>query len=158
MDEHAHTGSITGSGPRIVVGIDGSKDSLRALRRAAQAAPRFGAHLELVGAWDYPAGYGWAATTEWNPKDDMARELQNTVHEVFGHDRQAGLEVLLCKGNAAKVLLDRSQDALMLVVGSRGHGGFAGLLLGAVSANVAEHATCPVLVIHGADGPPTAIA
>jgi nucleotide-binding universal stress UspA family protein len=50
---------------------------------------------------------------------------------------------------AAKVLIDASQGATMLVVGSRGHGGFAGLLLGSVSANVAEHASCPVLIIHG---------
>jgi nucleotide-binding universal stress UspA family protein len=57
---------------------------------------------------------------------------------------------------AAKVLLDVSQGAIMLVVGSRGHGGFAGLLLGSVSANVAEHAPCPVLVIHGDQAEPPA--
>ena len=61
---------------------------------------------------------------------------------------------LVNEGGAAGVLLDASQGAIMLVVGSRGHGGFTGLLLGSVSANVAEHATCPVLVIHGDQGPP----
>jgi nucleotide-binding universal stress UspA family protein len=64
------------------------------------------------------------------------------------------LRRLVSEGGAAKVLLDTSQGAIMTVVGSRGHGGFAGLLLGSVSANVAEHASCPVLVIHGDQAPP----
>ena len=59
----------------------------------------------------------------------------------------------LYEGNAAKVLLEASEGARMLVVGSRGHGGFSGLLLGSVSAACAEHARCPVVVVHG-DGPP----
>jgi nucleotide-binding universal stress UspA family protein len=58
------------------------------------------------------------------------------------------------EGGASKVLLDASEGAIMLVVGSRGHGGFAGLMLGSVSANVAAHASCPVLVIHGDQAPP----
>jgi nucleotide-binding universal stress UspA family protein len=60
------------------------------------------------------------------------------------------------EGGAAKVLLDACDGAVMLVVGSRGHGGFAGLLLGSVSANVAEHASCPVFIVHGHRPPPPA--
>jgi nucleotide-binding universal stress UspA family protein len=58
------------------------------------------------------------------------------------------------EGGAAKVLLEVSEGAAMVIVGSRGHGGFTGLLLGSVSANVAEHASCPVLIIHGDQAPP----
>ena len=75
---------------------------------------------------------------------------------VFGDQRPAGLklELQVREGGAAKVLLGASEGADMLVVGSRGHGGFAGLLLGSVSANVAEHASCPVFIVHGDQAPP----
>jgi nucleotide-binding universal stress UspA family protein len=140
--------------PRIVVGIDGSAECKHALRWAARTAEAFGARLELVAAWNYPAAYGWSAVPDgWSPHDDMRQLAQETVHSVFGKNRPEVLELLLCEGNPAQVLLDQSKDALMLVVGSRGHGGFAGLLMGSVSASVAEHATCPVLVVHGDRAP-----
>lgn len=72
----------------------------------------------------------------------------------FSAASRAGLELQVHEGGAAKVLIDASVGAVVLVVGSRGHGGFAGLLLGSVSANVAEHAPCPVLIIHGDQPPP----
>jgi nucleotide-binding universal stress UspA family protein len=58
------------------------------------------------------------------------------------------------EGGRAKGLLDARHGALRLIAGSRGHGGFAGLLLGSVSANVAEHASCLALIIHGDTPPP----
>jgi nucleotide-binding universal stress UspA family protein len=75
---------------------------------------------------------------------------------VFGGRRPPGLRTDVREGNAARVLLEASEGARMLVVGSRGHGGFAGLLLGSVSAACAEHASCPVLVLHGTTPPPPA--
>jgi nucleotide-binding universal stress UspA family protein len=74
---------------------------------------------------------------------------------VFGGDRPAGLVTRVEQGGAARILIDVSQGANLLVVGSRGHGGFAGLLLGSVSSACAEHAACPVLVVHGETPPPT---
>ncbi len=137
-------------GPRIVVGVDGSDHSKLALRWAVRLARSFGARIEAVSSWEFPTTYGWAALpTEWNPGQDMAKVLTATVDEVLGSDRPTDLVETVLEGGAAMVLLARSESALMLVVGSRGHGGFAGLLLGSVSASVAEHATCPVLVVHG---------
>jgi nucleotide-binding universal stress UspA family protein len=86
----------------------------------------------------------------------MAKVLDDAVLAVFGDQLPEGLRLLVQEGGAAKVLLDAGEGAVMLVVGSRGHGGFAGLLLGSVSANVAEHASCPVFIVHGDQGPPPA--
>jgi nucleotide-binding universal stress UspA family protein len=140
---------------RVVVGVDGSPSSGQALRWGARAAAAFGAGLDAVTAWEFPAGYGFGSVPSgWDPEQDMRTVLDQTVQEVFGDQPPAGLRRLTQEGGAAKVLLDASASAIMLVVGSRGHGGFAGLLLGSVSSNVAEHASCPVLVIHGDQAPP----
>ena len=142
---------------RIVVGVDGSRQSQQALRWAARFATIFGARLDVVSAWEYPPSFGWAAIApEWNPSQDMAKVLDDTVRAVFGEQPPAGMHLQVIEGGAAKVLLDRCAGAVMLVVGSRGHGGFAGLLLGSVSANVAEHAACPVFIVHGDQAPPPA--
>jgi nucleotide-binding universal stress UspA family protein len=141
---------------RVVVGVDGSAQSRQALRWAAHFAKGADADVEAVAAWQYPYTSGMAAVVvAWNPREDMEKVLTQTVDDAFGPDRPANLELTVREGNAAKVLIDASHGALMLVVGSRGHGGFAGLLLGSVSANVAERATCPVLVLHGDQDAPS---
>jgi nucleotide-binding universal stress UspA family protein len=84
----------------------------------------------------------------YSPKLEMDKIVTEAVDDVFGADRPIGLTVRTVKGHPAAALIAASADAFMLVVGSRGHGGFMGLLLGSVSARVAEHATCPVLVVH----------
>jgi nucleotide-binding universal stress UspA family protein len=138
------------SPPRIVVGVDGSKQSKQALRWAARIAATTGARIDAIAAWQFPVGYGWGAVPlEWSPGQDMEKVLTESVDEVFGGDRPEDMRLAVHEGGAARVLLEESEGALMLVVGSRGHGGFAGMLLGSVSASVAEHANCPVLVVHG---------
>jgi nucleotide-binding universal stress UspA family protein len=140
--------------PRVVVGVDGSDQSKLALRWALVIAASYGARVVAVAAWQYPAASGWGPTTnEWNPQQDMEKCLTETVDEVVGPQRPDHLHLSVEEGNPAHVLIAESQGASMLVVGSRGHGGFAGLLLGSVSANVAERAHCPVLVIHGDEDP-----
>jgi nucleotide-binding universal stress UspA family protein len=135
---------------RVVVGVDGSPESRQALRWASQFAAATGAHLVTVAAWEYPPTAGWAAwPAEWDPAAISRTELVKSVHEVFGTDPPKDIELIVRQGNPAAVLLKESKGAAMLVVGSRGHGGFTGMLLGSVSANVAEHADCPVLVMHG---------
>ena len=143
--------------PRVIVGVDGSPQSKQALRWAAQFAATSGARLIAVAAWDYPTTYVWNAwPQDWDPARDAQKALEGTVDEVFAAHRPSDLELIVRQGTAAGVLLDECEAAQMLVVGSRGHGGFAGLLLGSVSAKVAEHASCPVLVVHGENPPPVA--
>jgi nucleotide-binding universal stress UspA family protein len=138
---------------RIVVGIDGSASSRIALQWAALLAASTGAAIDAVISWDYPSGYGWSAIPDnWNPGQDAEKALTEIVDEVFATGRPADLRMITEEGSPAQVLLRHSAAAQLLVVGSRGHGGFVGLLIGSVSAYCAEHATCPVLVVHG-DGP-----
>ena len=145
---------------RIVVGVDGSEPSKHALRWGQSLARMTGTYVEAIAAWELFTGWGafsagWAAMpADWNPGDDAEKALAATVDDVFGGQRPPGLRTEVREGNAARVLLEASKGARMLVVGSRGHGGFAGLLLGAVSAACAEHADCPVLVVHGTTPPP----
>ncbi len=145
----------TEQSPRVIVGVDGSPQSKQALRWAAQFAAASAARLVAVAAWDYPTSYGLAAWPQgWDLAGDTQKVLDGTVDEVFSTQRPTEIQLTVRQGSAAAVLLDESEGALMLVVGSRGHGGFAGMLLGSVSANVAEHAGCPVLVVHGEKSPP----
>jgi nucleotide-binding universal stress UspA family protein len=135
---------------RIVVGVDGSTSSLLALRWAARQAELTGARIDAIYTWAYPVTAGWATypSVDWNPSDDGEKLLTAAVDEVFGSQRPAGLRLLVREGGAAQILLSESKNSELLVVGSRGHGGFTGLLLGSVSAHCAEHARCPVLVVH----------
>ena len=145
---------------RIVVGTDGSDASKAALRWAVFMGNVLGCDVRALAAWepsDTWAGAGWATLPpDWNPGPDTAQRLRETVHEVFGEQLPPNLTAGRRQGSAAKVLLDASQNARMLVVGRRGHGGVAGLLLGSVSSACAEHATCPVLVVHADTPPPPA--
>jgi nucleotide-binding universal stress UspA family protein len=144
MSESAH------SRPRIVVGVDGSEHCKLALRWAARIARAEGARIDVVAAWDFPTyvAFSGLVIQGSTPEHDLEKVLSGWVDEAFGAERPDGLEMHTVRGGAASVLIDASADALMLVVGSRGHGGFAGLLLGSVSAKVAEHAKCPVLIVH----------
>jgi nucleotide-binding universal stress UspA family protein len=150
------TSSHSGEHRRIVVGVDGSHHSEQALRWGAFLATTLGARIEAVTAWQFPVTYGWAAP-DWEPSKDAEQVLRDTLRRVFGDEPPASVRMFAREGGAAKVLLDASKGADMLVVGSRGHGGFVGLLLGSVSASVAEHASCPVMIVHG-DQVPTSVS
>jgi nucleotide-binding universal stress UspA family protein len=141
---------------RIVVGVDGSAASLDALRMAARIAPVFDAELDAVIAWHYPTATGMAPLiAQFDPAADAATIMHAAIEQAFGDRPPVGLRQQRREGHPARVLLDAGAGAELLVVGSRGHGGFAGLLLGSVSAHCVEHATCPVLVVHAAVRAPT---
>lgn len=141
----------TNSHKQVVVGVDGSETSKAALKWAARLAPSLGATIHAIVAWEYPVIFGLEGglPLDWKP-DQFAKEiLDKSLEEVFGKNRPPGLRGSISQGHPTFVLLDAAKDAEMLIVGSRGLGGFAGLLLGSVSSSCAEHAKCPVLVVHG---------
>ena len=136
---------------RVVVGVDGSESSKQALRWAVRLAASEGSTIEAVTAWDYPPSFNAPVDVNWRPDLDAETVMRETLDEVFGDARPAELEERVVHGSARTVLIDASRGASLLVVGSRGHGGFAGLLLGSVSSACSEHAHCPVLVLHDRD-------
>jgi nucleotide-binding universal stress UspA family protein len=89
----------------------------------------------------------------WNPEEEARSVCAAAVAEAFDGAPPAGLEMVTSQGPPAKALVEESSTAQTVIGGSRGRGGFEGLLPGAVSATVAEHAKCPVLVVHGTDLP-----
>lgn len=135
----------------IIVGIDGSDSSKNALRWAARLAPALSATIHAIVAWEYPIVFGLEGGVPgvWKPDETAKEILSNTLDAVFGKERPVGLRGSISQGHPTFVLLDASKGADMLIVGSRGLGGFSGLLLGSVSSTCAEHAECPVLVVHG---------
>ncbi len=137
--------------PLVVVGVDGSDSSKAALRWGADYAASIGARLDVLTAWHMPTGFAGPGyiPPAFNVQADYEKVLEQVVDEVFGTERPSFLRLVVREGGAAQRLIEAGRDADLLVVGSRGHGGFAGLLLGSVSAKVAEHATCPVLIMHG---------
>jgi len=141
---------------KIVVGVDGSEGSLRALRWAADEARLRDAVLEVVTSWHYPVLATIPAFGVQPPAEELAEEARKGLIELLrseGITSASGLTVFerVVEGSPAGVLVDAAADADLLVLGSRGHGGFSGLLLGSVSQTVVSHARCPVVVVPPSD-------
>jgi nucleotide-binding universal stress UspA family protein len=137
----------------IVVGVDGSASSLDALRWAVGHAALTGANVQAVIAWDYPSLYGaYPLTDNIDWRDNAQQTIDAARDTVDGKDGKDAAKVssTVIHGHPARVLLDASVGAQMLVVGNRGHSELAEMLLGSVSQHVVTHATCPVLVIRHA--------
>jgi nucleotide-binding universal stress UspA family protein len=137
----------------ILVGIDGSEPSRAALRYAADIGPKLGLPVEAVVVWDYPTlawgdAYYYPASTE-TLRSNAERLIEAEVERAFPAGAPEWFSTTVRQGGAAHELIDASRSAAMLVVGTRGHGGFTGLLLGSVSSSCVSHAHCPVLVVRG---------
>jgi nucleotide-binding universal stress UspA family protein len=135
---------------RIVVGVDGSAQSRRALGWAAQEAKLRGAHLSVIHAYTLPhLGAEQSLTTEAITR--IQREAQDLIENEVDQlgELAAGIELscAAAEGAPTQLLLDAAEEADLLVVGSRGRGGFKALLLGSVSQQCAHHATCPVVIV-----------
>ncbi len=147
----------TGAAARIVVGVDDSEGARLALRWAADEAQRRGARLQAVNVWSPPWTIGfdarWAEDRRWFA--DQARAVaEKLVAELDGPPVDLSCVELEADGPAFG-LLDVAAGADLLVVGTRGRGGFAGLLLGSVAAQCTRHAPCPVVVVPPAGEAPS---
>jgi nucleotide-binding universal stress UspA family protein len=145
-------GQDEGNGYRIVAGVDGSPSSLEALRWAVRQAELTGGTVDAVMAWQSPAasGLAWGDTVS-DPADDQeltAKALAEAVGQAVSPESTVQVRRLVGEGHPADVLLDAAGSADLLVVGSRGRGGFARALLGSVSQDCTFHAHCPVVVIR----------
>ena len=135
---------------RIVVGVDGSPGSKRALRWAAQEATWRHARLDAVCAWSVPyQTYEEGGYIDPVPHEEVARAtVQEAVESLTSPDTaRPDIRAVAAHGEPAPALLEAAAGAELLVVGSRGHGGFVGLLVGSVSQRCVDHATGPVAVI-----------
>jgi nucleotide-binding universal stress UspA family protein len=148
--------------PRVVVGIDGSPGSREALVQALLAAARRGADLEVVTAYSLHLFYAGGAPLDvpdvaairnstreraQSVLDEVSQEV--TVSAVPGI-QDVGMSLLVKEGSAAHVLVDRSADSALLVIGSRGRSAMRTALLGSVALHCVTHASCPVVVVHPA--------
>ena len=139
----------------IVVGVDGSGSSSEAIRWAAEEARIRGSRVEAVYAWQSPlvTGLLYIPPDLLDPDalEGHAREIVEAAVTEAG-DLPDGVEIesRAVEGVPTKVLIDASRDAELLVLGSRGHGGFHGLLLGSVGQQCVQHAVCPVVIVRPA--------
>ncbi|MCF1594345.1 universal stress protein [Streptomyces muensis] len=139
---------------RIVVGVDGWDSSKQALRWAVRQAELTRGEVLAVTAWDMPQFHGALGWLPPSSSDEEALEgrarddLKRAVEEAVGSRPPVEVRTEVHYGTPASVLLRMARDASLLVVGSRGLGGFAGLLLGSVAQHCAQHAACPVVVFR----------
>lgn len=145
---------------RIVVGVDGSAAASEALRFAIGEARTRGAEVQAVSAWHIPlmayevGAAAAAAQFDLGAYRELAEStLARTLEEVGAANSGVKVTAVVSKGQPADVLCACAEGAALLVVGSRGLGGFRGLLLGSVSQQCAQHAPCPVVIVPHATPP-----
>ncbi|WP_240137006.1 universal stress protein [Streptomyces sp. MUM 178J] len=138
---------------RIVVGVDGSEPSLKALRWAVRQSGLTGDTVEAVISWEYPAA-GWASMVpsmpeDFDPERLAAKILDESLEGTLTKKDAAAVTRTVTVGSPAQVLLERAEGASLLVVGDRGYSLFKSALLGSVGLHVTQHAPCPVVVVRG---------
>ena len=133
--------------PVVLVGVDGSEGGDAALRWAENYVLATGARLSLVTSWHWPMSYGAPVYWDgWHPREDAQQVAEKAAASLRLPAER--VTTLIEEGAAAEVLVRRSGEADLLVVGCRGHGGFFGAMLGSVSAHCAHHAQCPVVIVR----------
>ena len=140
----------------VVVGVDGSAESVAALRWAARYAAASGARVQALLAWHYPGAVG-GPPMEKAPEaihEQTDAQMHETLDAAIAKAGQeaAGVEKHTAYGHPAQALIEASREADLLVVGQQGHGAFTGMLVGSVSIHCVTGAFCPVVVVRRSDG------
>lgn len=132
---------------RLVVGVDGSPSSRNALEWAVRQAELAGGTITAITAWGYPLFYGVEMAGVFDDIHRAAEEaLADTVAQIG--DTRVAIHQEVVQGNIVEALLEAAATADLLVVGSRGHGGFVGSLLGSVSQHCSQYSPCPVVIVR----------
>jgi nucleotide-binding universal stress UspA family protein len=142
----------------VVVGVDGSAESIAALRWAARYATATGARVRALLAWHYPGAAGGPPTgvapeaIHDQTEAQMHQTLDEAIAKAYEGQDAAGMEKATAYGHPAQALIEASREADLLVVGKQGHGAFTGMLVGSVSIHCVTGAFCPVVVVRGGNG------
>lgn len=131
----------------IVVGVDGSESSKEALRWASQQAKLTGAKLRAVMSWELPRVSYISLTENLDFRGEALSRLKQTVSDTLD-SAAVDVETVVTDDRAGQALVDESKGADLLVVGSRGHGQFAGMFIGSVGLHCVTRAKCPVTVVR----------
>ena len=135
----------------ILVGTDGSTNATAAMLWAADYARRNHATLRVIHVWHYPYGASEAGAMMSPPEPVFEEGARAIVDQAIAalDTKELDVEKVVRTGGVAQVLLEEARDADVLVVGARGHGGFAGLILGSVATHCTRHAQIPTVVVPG---------
>jgi nucleotide-binding universal stress UspA family protein len=141
------------SGQAVVVGVDGSDPSVAALSWASRYGAATGATVRAVRVWHYPTAAGLPPGKTPEPVEDEVEgwvrdELTQAVTKA-NPDSSAQVETKIVYGHPAQALIDESRGQSLLVLGHRGHGGFAEALTGSIVIHCVNHAACPAVVVRG---------
>ncbi len=133
----------------VVVGVDGSKAADQALYWAMKEAKLRNASLKIVHAWEYPSlVYGVYSDEGLDLESGGKEVLKRSTELARSIDANTLITTVLKEGNAVSILADEAADADLLVVGSRGHGGFTSLVLGSVSSQLSHHSPAPLVIVN----------
>lgn len=136
---------------RIVVGVDGSPSSVAAVEWAVNQAHITSSTVEALTTWEWPTTYGFPLMLPdgYDPSADARRILDDTLEPVRAAHPTVHIQPIVKEGHPGPALVEASRGADLLVVGTRGHAEFTGMLIGSVSAHCVAHSLCPVLVLRG---------
>ena len=149
LQTRVESSDVTVKSRRIVVGIDGSPASFSALEWAVSQAELTNASLEIVAAWEWPRSFGWSLIPEgYDPETDLQKMIDPILATLRATHPLVSVDAKIVEGHPAPVLINESKGATLLVVGSRGHGEFIGMLVGSTSEHCVANAACPVVVFR----------